>query len=70
MTDKESPEKALFAFTGDSVLAEELGGGAGHHEKRNLPFSSDMAIPFWPRSWEVELDTTKSGTSRLAPTDR
>jgi hypothetical protein len=32
MTDKESPEKALFSFTGDSVLAEELEGGARHRK--------------------------------------
>jgi hypothetical protein len=35
MTDKDPTEKALFAFTGGAVLAEELGGGAGQWEKRN-----------------------------------
>ncbi|MGM0922507.1 MAG: hypothetical protein ACQEWW_15040 [Bacillota bacterium] len=30
-------EKALFAFTGGSVLAEELGGGARHHEN-GIPY--------------------------------
>jgi hypothetical protein len=28
-TDKDPAEKALFAFAAGSVLAEELGGGAG-----------------------------------------
>ncbi|MRX52384.1 hypothetical protein GJU41_00245 [Bacillus idriensis] len=34
-TDKDLAEKALFAFTDESVLAEGLGGGAGQCEKRN-----------------------------------
>ncbi|MFY0761507.1 hypothetical protein AB1K32_22175 [Metabacillus dongyingensis] len=38
MADKEPAEKALFAFTGGAVLAEELGGGAGQHEMRNRLF--------------------------------
>jgi hypothetical protein len=32
-TDKDPTEKALFAFYGGSVLAEELGGGAGQYRK-------------------------------------
>jgi hypothetical protein len=53
-------------------------------EKRKRPFSSDrqkrlrlespvltfQAETFWPRSWAVELDNKKSGSARLAPTDR
>ena len=40
-TDKKSPEKAGFAFFGDFVLAEGLGGGARQREKRNRPFIAE-----------------------------
>jgi hypothetical protein len=37
-TDKDPAEKALFAFTDGAVLAEELGGGAGHEYGNLYPF--------------------------------
>ncbi len=43
-TDKDPAEKALFAFTDGAVLAEGLGGGARHLEKRNRLFRSDRQI--------------------------
>jgi hypothetical protein len=56
-TDKDPTEKALFAFTGGAVLAEELGGEAGHLEMLNRLFSPGMADKNSP-----EKDTTKCGT--------
>ena len=64
MAEKDLTEKSGFDFTGRAVLTEELGAGAGHHEKRNRLLSSDrqkrsrlqspvltfQADPFWPRS--------------------
>ncbi|MGM0919792.1 MAG: hypothetical protein ACQEWW_01000 [Bacillota bacterium] len=38
---KGSDRKGAFAFTGEAVLIEELGGGAGHNEMRNRLFNSD-----------------------------
>ncbi len=43
-TDKNSPEKSGFDFLGEFVLAEGLGGGAGHGVMRNFSFSSDRQI--------------------------
>ncbi|MDR0139434.1 hypothetical protein RFW18_16895 [Metabacillus idriensis] len=45
-TDKKSPEKAGFAFFGDFVLAEGLGGGARQREKRKRPFKSAEQCSF------------------------
>jgi hypothetical protein len=36
MTDKDPPVKALFAFTGGFILAEELGDGTRHRSAKFL----------------------------------
>ncbi|MDR0136336.1 hypothetical protein RFW18_01160 [Metabacillus idriensis] len=43
-TDKDPAEKALFAFTDGSVLAEELGGGARHHRKAEPTVQNEESI--------------------------
>jgi hypothetical protein len=59
MTDKDPAEKALLAFTDGAVLAEELGGGAEHHEIRNRLFSFLKANPFRSSVIQASFNSSK-----------